>query len=209
MASDSASKSERGTSTRALLDELAAGDPGDQLELGQLLDGLGQRGFGVLLFLAIPPSFFPGVAAIIGSPVIILVGLHLLLRRPHVWLPGFLARRGPHRELIIRFERRFDPWLMRLERWVKPHWQGLIDHPLASVFTGLLLVLLGILLALPIPFTNVMFALLLLLALALLERDGRLLLVAWLAGSAAVLVFGVLSGELARRAAWWVDHFVF
>ena len=200
MASDPA----RGTSTRALLDELAEGDPGD------LLDGLGQRGFGVLLFLAIPPAFFPGVAALIGSPVVILVGLHMLCCRPHVWLPGFLKRRGPHRELIIRFERRFDPWLKRLERWVKPRWQGLIDHPLAGIYTGLLLVLLGFLLALPIPFTNVLFALLLLLiALALLERDGRLLLVSWLAGTVAVLFFGVLSGELARRAAWWLEHSVF
>lgn len=206
MASDPA----RGTSTRALLDELAAGDPGDQLALGDLLDGLGQRGFGVLLFLAIPPSFFPGVAAVIGSPVVILVGLHLLLCRPHVWLPRFLERRGPHRELIIRFERRFDPWLKRLERWVKPRWQALIDHPLAGIYTGLLLVLLGFLLALPIPFTNVLFALLLLLiALALLERDGRLLLVSWLAGTVAVVFFGVLSGELARRAAWWLDRWVF
>lgn len=203
------SEPERGTSTRELLDELAEGDPKDLLALGELLDGLGQRGFGVLLFLAIPPSFFPGVAAVIGSPVIILVGLHLLFLRQHVWLPKFLAKRGPHRELIIRFERRFDPWFKRLERWVKPRWEWLIDHPLASIYTGLLLVLLGFLLALPIPFTNVLFALLLLLvSLALLERDGRLLLVSWLTGTGAVVVFGVLSGELARRSAWWIDHFL-
>ena len=202
-------ESERGTSTRALLDELAEGDPNEVLALGNLLDGLGQRGFGVLLFLAIPPPCFPGVAAVIGSPVVILVGLHLLFRRPHVWLPGFLARRGPHRELIIRFEKRFDPWLKKLERWVKPRWEGFIDHPVASIYTGLLLVLLGLLLALPIPFTNVVFALLLLLiSLALLERDGRLLLVSWVTGSIAVLVFGILSGELARRSAWWVDKFL-
>ena len=202
-------ESERGTSTRALLDELAEGDPNEVLALGNLLDGLGQRGFGVLLFLAIPPSFFPGVAAVIGSPVAILVGLHLLFRRPHVWLPGFLARRGPHRELIIHFGKRFDPWLKKLERWVKPRWEGFIDHPVASIYTGLLLVLLGLLLALPIPFTNVVFALLLLLiSLALLERDGRLLLVSWVTGSIAVLVFGIFSGELARRSAWWVDKFL-
>ena len=202
-------ESERGTSTRALLDELAEGDPNEVLALGNLLDGLGQRGFGVLLFLAIPPSFFPGVAAVIGSPVVILVGLHLLFRRPHVWLPGFLARRGPHRELIIHFEKRFDPWLKKLERWVKPRWEGFIDHPVASIYTGLLLVLLGLLLALPIPFTNVVFALLLLLiSLALLERDGRLMLVSWVTGSIAVLVLGIFSGELARRSAWWVDKFL-
>lgn len=203
------SEPERGTSTRALLDELAEGDPGDVLALGDLLDGLGQRGFGVLLFLAIPPSFFPGVAAIIGSPVVILVGLHLLFRRPHVWLPGFLAKRGPYRELIIRFEKRFDPWLKRLERWVKPRWEGLIDHPLASIYTGLLLVLLGFLLALPIPFTNAVFAsVLLVYALALLERDGALMLVAWALGLATVATVGVLSGSLASLVTPWIDWLI-
>jgi len=61
--------------------------------------------------------------------------------------------------------------------------------------------LLGILLALPIPFTNYVFGVLLLMfALALLERDGVLMLIAWAAGGAAVVVFGLLSGELVTAA---------
>ena len=197
------------TGARALLDALAKGDPNDVLQLGPLLQGLGPRAFGVLLLLAIPPAFFPGVAAFIGSPVIILVGLQLLLGRRSVWLPGWLASRGPHRRLLIRFYERMSPWLARIERWIRPRWLGLVGNPFARMLTGLLLVLLGVLLALPIPFTNVVLALLLLLlALALLEHDGVLMLLAWLAGSAAVLVFGVLSGELAVRAAGWIDRFV-
>ncbi len=193
--------------TRALLDQLSEGDPDEVLALDALLDGLGRRAFGVLLFLAIPPAFFPGVAAVIGAPVVILVGMQLLLRRQHAWLPRFLDGRGPQRSLFARFEARFSRWLHRLERLVKPRWPAMIDHPLASMFTGLLLVLLGILLALPIPFTNVAFAvLLLLIALALLERDGALLLFGWLAGSAAVAVLGVASGELATWAARSIDH---
>ena len=47
--------------------------------------------------------------------------------------------------------------------------------------------------------------LLLLFAFALLERDGRLMAIAWIAGAAAVAVFGVLSGQLAAMAARWVD----
>ena len=204
------SKPERGLGTRALLDQLAEGDPGDVLQLGKLLDGLGARAFGVLLFLAIPPSFFPGVAAVIGSPVIVLVGLHLLLLRRQVWLPAFLRHRGPHRDLIIRFDQRFGRWLGRMERWIRPRWRGLLDHPLGDIFTGALLILLGILLALPIPFTNVVFAaLLLVIALALLEDDGVLMVIGWILGSSAVLVFGILSGELATRGARWVDIFVF
>ncbi|PJK10000.1 hypothetical protein CO614_07960 [Lysobacteraceae bacterium NML120232] len=185
------------TGTRALLEKLTGGEPDEVLELGNLLGGLGRRAFGVLLFLAIPPAFFPGVAAVIAAPATVLVGLHLLLLRQHVWLPRFLAERGPERQLISRFEQRFDRWFQRLERWAKPRWLLLIDHPAATMFTGLMLVLLGILLALPIPFTNALFALLLLpIALGLLERDGRLLLFGWVCGCIAISSFGLLSGEL-------------
>jgi hypothetical protein len=75
------------------------------------------------------------------------------------------------------------------------------------VLTGLLLVLLGVLLSLPIPLTNYLFAgLLLLFALALIERDGVLMLVAWIAGAAAVTVFGILSGNLAAMTLRWFSN---
>jgi hypothetical protein len=47
--------------------------------------------------------------------------------------------------------------------------------------------------------------LLLVFALALLERDGRLLAVAWAASVVAITVFGVLSGSLASAATRWLD----
>ena len=47
--------------------------------------------------------------------------------------------------------------------------------------------------------------LLLLFALALLERDGALLLAAWIAGAIAVVVFGFLSGNLVESLARLVD----
>ena len=73
----------------------------------------------------------------------------------------------------------------------------MLDFPRWKVIGISLICLLGVLLALPIPFTNYVFGFLLLLfAFALLERDGALLLVAWIAGSIAVVVFGFLSGNL-------------
>ena len=50
--------------------------------------------------------------------------------------------------------------------------------------------------------------LLMLFAFALLERDGVLMLVAWVAGSIAVASFGMLSGNLAAQAARWLDLLV-
>ena len=100
-----------------------------------------------------------------------------------------------------------SPWLARLERLVRPRMTALIEHRAASMFTGLLLVLLGVLLALPIPFTNYVFGLLLLtFALGLLERDGALLIGAWVAGVIAIAVFGVLSGALATAVTEWIGR---
>lgn len=192
-------------STRALLDRFAQGDPAETIRLDDVLGGLEERAFGMLLFLSIPTAFIPGIAGVISGPLVMLVGVQLLFGRNEPWLPKFLARRGPHRHAMATFRDKLGPWLTRLERVVKPRAQVLLDHPVASAFTGLNLVLQGLLLSLPIPFTNVLFALLLLLfALALLERDGRLLAIAWTTSVAAIAVFGVLSGSLASAATRWI-----
>jgi hypothetical protein len=161
----------------------------------------------VLLFISTIPAFIPipGVAGALSGPLVVLVGLHLLILLRKPWLPEFVARRGPQRSTLIRFDRAGDRWLRGLEKLVRPRMTAMIDHPVATVFTGLQLVLLGVLLALPIPFTNFMFAgLLLVYALALLERDGALMLLAWVAGVVSIYVFGAVSGNLAAMLWAWV-----
>jgi hypothetical protein len=203
-------KRAREAGTRALLDAMAQGNPDDLLPLSELLAGLGRRAFGMLLFVSSLPAFIPiPIGGVIAGPLVVLIGLQLLvgLRRP--WLPGFIARRGPHRHAMARFDKRISPWLGRLEHLIKPRLTVLLDHRLASLFTGLLLVLLGFLTSLPIPLTNMLFgALLLMFALALLERDGALMLVSWVAGIVAIAVFGVLSGTLAAQATQFLDRFI-
>jgi hypothetical protein len=192
---------------RALLDTLCDGDPNDHLALGDLIGDLGRSTFGVLLLVATLPAFIPipGVAGALSGPLVVLIGLHLLMLLRKPWLPGFVARRGPQRSTVIRFDSAGDRWLRWLERLVRPRLRAMIEHPIATILTGLQLVLLGILLALPIPFTNFLFGgLLLIYALALLERDGMLMLIAWAAGVVAIYVFGAVSGNLAAMLWAWV-----
>jgi hypothetical protein len=203
-----ATMAERGL--RGLLDGFRAGDPEEVLSLEMLVGGLGRRAFGMLLFIAILPAFIPiPVGGAISGPLVVLIGLQMLvgLRRP--WLPKAISRRGPRRATLVRFDDRISPWLARLERLVRPRLQHVLRHPLAAVYTGLLLVFLGLLLSLPIPLTNYLFGILLLLfAFAMLERDGMLMLAAWVGGTITVAVFGVLSGEFAAIAAVGIDRLV-
>jgi hypothetical protein len=88
-------------------------------------------------------------------------------------------------------------WLDRIERLTKPRTQGVLTHPVAHAFTGLLLVVLGIALALPLPLTNYPFGLILLaFSFALIERDGRLMLLAWAAGLVEIAALVGFSSQI-------------
>jgi hypothetical protein len=190
--------------TRALLDAFAAGDPDEVQPLGGLFQGLGDRAFGMLLVGAAAPAFIPvpGLAGGLSGPLVVLVGVQLLLRLQRPWLPGFIARRGPKRATLARMRDRLSPWLARLERRVRPRMPAMLDHWLPRLFTGLLVVATGLLLTLPIPFTNYMLGVVaLLFAFAYLERDGALMAVAWGAGLATVIAAAALSDRIAKLAA--------
>ena len=206
---ESVRRKHREAGTRVLLDAMLEGDHAQDLRFADLLAGLGRRAFGMMLFVASLPAFIPvpGVAGAISGPLCALVGLQLLvgLRKP--WLPGFIARRGPKRASLVKFDNMLSPWLARLERLVRPRMTRVLDHRVAAMFTGLLLTVLGLLLALPIPFTNYLFgALMVAFALALLERDGALMFLCWLTGIITIVVFGVLSGTLAAAATHWIGQ---
>ena len=174
--------------TRALVDELATGDPDEALTLGELLDRFSERSFGLFLLIVMLPTFIPipvGVGGVSGA-LAVLIGLQFLVRLEHPWLPKFIARREIHRH-------RLD----RIERLTKPRTQGVLTHPVAHAFTGLMLVVLGLALALPLPLTNYPFGLILLaFSFALIERDGRLMLLAWAAGLVEIAALVGFSSQI-------------
>ncbi len=196
-----------GNGIARLLQSFAHGDPRERLTMDRLLQGLGRTAFGMFLFVSILPGFIPipGAGGMISGPLVVLIGLQLLvgLRRP--WVPGFIGRRGPQRGTMARFCRRITPWMNRLEHLVRPRLQVLTGNRMANALTGVLLIALGVLLALPLPMTNYLFAgTLLLYALALMERDGALLLVLWLVSIAALLSMGLVSERLVVLAGDWL-----
>lgn len=194
----------RNEGIRSLLAMFDKGDPDEHMPLQQILQGLQQSAFGVFLFIAILPSFIPipGMGGAVSGPLVLLIGIQLMLGLRKPWVPGFIGRRGPKRGTIHRFLGKIGGALRRLDRMLNPRLQVLVQPLPARVFTGLLVILVGVLLSLPIPFTNYLFGFqLLLFALALIERDGALMLFNWVAGVTAVVFFGFSSGHLVTYVA--------
>ena len=90
-------------------------------------------------------------------------------------LPGFIGRVSFRRRRFAGFVRHAVPWLVRMERWLGPH-PSFLTTPAGLRWIGAILVLYGIVLALPMPFGNIPIGLgIAIIALGLIEDDSRAL----------------------------------
>ena len=75
----------------------------------------------------------------------------------------------------------------------------------ADVFSGLIIVLMGIALSLPVPLTNFFFAIpLTILAFALIERDGLSIAICWVLSLVVLVGFGVAFWFLGNNLMHWI-----
>ena len=197
-------------STRRLLQELAEGNPEDDLNFGLVLDSFRHRSYGLFLLLVLLPVFIPipaGQGAFSGL-LTTLIGLQLLWQLEHPWVPKFIAEKTFKRSHIINFQRHFDRWLGYIEKLCRPRYEYAFDHAWARAFSGLLLVVLGILLALPIPFTNYPFGVIILaFSLGFIERDGILFGLGCVLGIAEIVVLAEFSGYILHTLEKFLGYF--
>ena len=164
----------------------------ERIAVRDLIDALGDRALGALMFLFAFPNVLPtppGTSAVLGAPLIFLAVQMMFGRRP--WLPAVVARRSmPHAD-FAQLVRRITPWLRRGERLLRPRYSWLALPPMEYLLGAVCLVL-ALVLALPIPLGNVLPALAIsMLSLALLQRDGLWVLYGL---ALAVVATGVVSG---------------
>lgn len=174
--------------TSQLLREFLAGETGPRITLGALRDALGDRGFGVLLFIfALPnlvPVNIPLLSAVLGLPLVLLAA-QLSYGRHKPWFPHWLTDQTFSRQGFAAVVTRALPYLERAERLLRPRLTVLLSWT-GERLIGIAILVLALVLALPIPFANWLPACAIaIVALAIVEKDG----VAALAG----LVVGVLS----------------
>ncbi len=151
--------------------------PEADLALGTVLDVTRHAGFGFLIgFLAMLALPVPGLGGPFGLGIAFL-GAQLLVGRSHPWLPGILRRRSVSQRTRHWLADKLARGTSWLERIVKPRWPFFFRPgvwPLCGL--GLLIQGLGLALPLPIPGSNMIFIVpIVIYAIGLLEDDGLLL----------------------------------
>ena len=159
--------------TSALLDALIREAPGEQMSLAWLLDGLHERSYGVVMLILGLLALVPGLSIFAGL-LIAWPAIQMMLARRTPWLPGLIARRPLPTRRIAKLMTRALPVMRWLEWLVQPRWPAPFRMTKRAV--GAAILLLGLTLAGPVPFSQIVPALaIVLIAIAYLEEDGLML----------------------------------
>jgi hypothetical protein len=172
-----------------LLRDALSTHTGETVTIREVIDDLGDRAFGLLLLLFALPNCIPAppaVGSILGHPLIFF-GIQML-RGQRPWLPGFIANRRVKRADLMRIVDLATPRLRWLERIVRPRLPWAVSS-FAERIIGLHVVLLAASIALPVPLTNFVPAIgTAVMALGLIERDGRAVLAGAFVGTCGLIL---------------------
>jgi hypothetical protein len=174
-------------------------DTGSDTTIGELVDSLGERAFGALMFIFAVPNILPtppGTSSILGLPLVILTW-QLLIGRQSLWLPSIVRQRRISRDLIATFVSKVTPAMARIERILRPRLGFLVSSDAAERLIGLITFPLAIVLFLPIPLGNMLpAAAIALIALGLAERDGLAVAIGYVLSLASVALLAAISSAL-------------
>lgn len=176
----------------------------DEVCLQDLLDRMGDRAFGPTLLLCALPEALPlpiaGISAFVAIPLL-LVSTQLMLGFRHPWLPRRVLERSFQRQHFEKPLHQAIRYLKKVERIFKPRWP-FFTHPIFERCLGLLLVLLAVIIALPIPFGNMLPAIaVVFICLGMIEKDGLVLALssAIVGGLLALVIGAIVTSTSSRR----------
>ncbi len=168
------------------LEAIAEQAPDEGLSLGEFVDQLGERAFGIILFaMALPISipFLYGVPQVMALPMMAL-SAQMALGRDEPWLPTKFKQRNLSKDGLTGMARGGRKWFGWLEALARPRLTWL-SGPTAERLVGAIFILFCASILVPLPATNTTPGIALAIAsLGLLTRDGLLVLAGLLMGSA-------------------------
>ena len=181
-----------------LLERRAQEGPVSIKEILMILSGRG-RGL-VIVFLSLPfclPVQIPGISIPFGL-LISFLGLRIAFGK-HLWVPQSLLSKKISAAFMSKTSKKAAHFVRKINRWIHPRISWICRNKTIHIVHGLLIFLLGTLLALPlpIPLTNLAVAWpLLFIGLGLSEEDGLLVICSYCLSTLSFLFFLTLGLSL-------------
>ena len=192
--------------TSERLSQLARDAGGETVTLDWILAQLRERAFGLfLLVLALPCCipFLYGIPQIVALPLLFVSG-QVVIGRRLPWLPARLGARTVTTEGLSSLAQRSEPWLLRIEAVSRPRLVALTHRPLDQL-VGLALVLFSASILVPLPGTNTVPGIaVVIVAMGLLQRDGLLVILGGLLGTAWIATLIVAGATLTSLVRGWI-----
>lgn len=202
MKGDSNSENHKVRISQVLMRVLKEEETRETITYRDLVVRLGDQAFGLIIILfalpsVLPLSIIPGFSFLFGLPILI-VALHLVIGKQILWLPQYLAKKEINPRRLDPIIKKTVPYLIRIEHLLKPRWLFLTSKGMERLH-GLLLIMLSVFLALPIPLSNFFFAILIIsLGLGLTEKDGLMIILAYLGTFTLLLIFTQVTQALLK-----------
>lgn len=165
------------------------------LTLGDMVAETSERGFSLLIAVLVLPFLFPMPPGLTGpfGGACLLLSAQIILGRRSPWLPRKIAR--------YKFPRLFAQILLKklhqvtriVEKITRPRFTKIADNPYVWRFNGLCIFWLALLLISPVPLTNPIPTIgILMITVAMIESDGLLMCVSYIFTALTTLLFGLI-----------------
>jgi len=196
--------------TSDLLRDITTSPHQGDVSIGDFVSLLGDRSFALVILIfalpnAVPVPGIPGFSTLTGVPIMLLA-LQIALGRDTIWLPERVAKKRFSCTFLTKVINKAMPAMLWIEKCLHPRWVWVCEG-ISERAIGMLIVVLAAILALPMPGGNFLPGLsILLLALALLEKDGKLALagVIFSVGS-IVFMYKVIVFVITSLAGWFIN----
>lgn len=177
-----------------ILDEAIEASDGEKTSIGEIIDKLGSRSLGPVLVLFGLLALFPPIGAVPGVPIIlgavlVLFSAQFLVGRTRIWLPNNLRKRSFKRDKLEKAREKLDPWLSRIDGLFKERltfMTGKVASRLvgvAALLHAFLMIPLEFISAVALPGVALTF-----FGVALMARDGLMMILGWLFTLGAVYI---------------------
>jgi hypothetical protein len=191
------------TPASVVLQRLHDEAPPNHFTLGWLMVGLQTRSFGIITLLLALVAIAPGISIAAGM-LLMIPAFQMVAGKPAPVFPRLVADRSLPTRHLAALVQRCLPVLRYLERGIHPRWRTPLG-PTKRIVGIVIALLSATLIVSPIPFSNIVPALVVaLISIGYLEEDGVLLSVALLSAVIALAVATMAVWETVVGAKWIV-----